>query len=99
MLTASSHETMASGGLSLLCVVDHPFPPPGRRERYRRNPDPVWWRRLLDPYREDVRRRPRWRVAAEDPSESVRSAEIVSLLEREFVIVERRGQGGPLPQP
>lgn len=66
--------------------------------RYRRNLDPSWWRRLLEPYREDVRRRPRWRVAAEDPSESVRSAEIVSLLEREFVIVERRDYGGTLLQ-
>src|SRR3990172_679496 len=49
-------------------------------ERYRRNLDPSWWRRLLEPYREDVRRRPRWRVAAEDPAEAVRSAEIVPLL-------------------
>ena len=65
-------------------------------ERYRRNLDPSWWRRLLEPHREEVRRRPRWRVAAEDPSESVRSAEIVSLLEREFIIVERRDYGGTL---
>jgi SAM-dependent methyltransferase len=67
-------------------------------ERYRRNLDPSWWRRLREPYREEVRRRPRWRVAAEDPSESVRSAEIVPLLEREFVIVERRDYGGTLLQ-
>jgi len=67
-------------------------------ERYRRNLEASWWRRLLEPVRREVRRRPRWRVAAEDPSESVRSAEIVERLEREFIIIERRDYGGTLLQ-
>lgn len=66
--------------------------------RYRRNRDPRLWRRLLEPTRRRVRRRPRWRLAAEDPSESVRSAEILPLLEREFEIVERKDYGGTLLQ-
>ena len=64
--------------------------------RYRRNLDPRWWGRLLEPYRRRVRRRPRWRMLLDDPSESVRSSEVVPLLEREFTIVERKDYGGTL---
>ncbi|MFQ5777436.1 MAG: class I SAM-dependent methyltransferase, partial [Terriglobia bacterium] len=67
--------------------------------RYRRNRDPRRWRRLLAPYRRRVRRRPRWRMTMDDPSESVRSSEVVPLLEREFEIMERRDYGGTLLQP
>lgn len=66
--------------------------------RYRRNLDPRGWARLLEPYRRRVRRRPRWRMVLDDPSESVRSSEVVPLLEREFAIVERKDYGGTLLQ-
>ncbi len=66
--------------------------------RYRRNLDPRGWRRRLAPYRKRVRRRPGWRMYLEDPSESVRSSEIIPLLEREFEIVERKDYGGTLLQ-
>jgi SAM-dependent methyltransferase len=49
----------------------------GIPKRYRSNLHPKQWRRWLEPYRQHVRRRWRWRVIMEDPSEAARSSEIV----------------------
>lgn len=64
--------------------------------RLRRNRDPVTWKRWLKPW---VGRAKRWspeRIAAVDPSESVRSSEIPGLLEARFRILARKDYGGAL---
>ncbi|MFI5174101.1 MAG: class I SAM-dependent methyltransferase [Terriglobia bacterium] len=68
-------------------------------QRYRRNLAPRRWRRWIEPYRTRVRRRWQWRLMMEDPSEAIRSSEIVPALEQEFEIVERRDYGGTLLCP
>jgi SAM-dependent methyltransferase len=62
--------------------------------RYRRNLDPVAWKRWLRPFRRRVRRWSPEKVAAMDPSESVRSGELMSACSRFLEWVEIKPFGG-----
>ena len=60
---------------------------------------PTSLRRVGEQVRERVARVPREQIAAHDPSEAVRSSEIMSLLEERFEIVARRDLGGTILNP
>ena len=64
--------------------------------RLRRNRNPVKWKRIAKPW---VWKAKRWspeRVARTDPSESVRSEEIPTLVESRFDVMQRADYGGAL---
>lgn len=64
--------------------------------RLRRNRDVARWKRTLKPYVFRAKRWPPEKVARMDPSESVRSSEILRLVSERFRIARRADYGGTL---